>query len=210
MLLLICSGLGCRHPQRSLPFNSELTTGQTKHIEYLIEQLASRNSRPDVSEWSFSGYPADYDHAKQVRVDDAIRDLQKAGRKAFPLLVAHSGDKRYSCTRVYAAYRNWSVGDVCFLVLFGQVENYDHFPKSWGKMPGGLWQIHYEDGDLMAWWRERKTWSLQKLQIEAIEHRIEGERQHEYREKRKRILEYLEKRRESILRNALPLEYYGI
>lgn len=184
-------------------------SAKRSQIETLIEQLASPNQPPDVTDEPFVEYPENYNEKKQAKVDEAIEELMKMGRKAFPLLVAYRDDPRYSCTRVYAAARNWTVGNVCFLILYNQVENFDHFPKSWGSMPHGLWDI-YHSGKLKEWWKKREKRTLQELQLEAIDHRIEGERTHEYKDKREHILKYLIDRREQILKGAIPPERYGI
>jgi len=209
-LHFLCGGIAC-NISLSLPPHPvihHVTTGEEKYIHDLIEQLASTNSPPQTGihyPGFITGFPPDYDHEAQDKVDHAIEELSKLGKKAFPLLVAHSYDKRYSCTRSYAIAWNHSVGDVCFMILEGQVENFRPFYKMWS--PPGLGDIHFA-GKLAEWWRERETWTLRDLQLEAIDRCIEGEMEDAQSGRRAGVLKRLRRRRARILNGTAPqLEY---
>jgi len=153
-----------------------------QEIQELIEQLASKNKAPDTksNNWKLN-YPADWKEEHQEIVEAASQKLYLLGKPAFPALLANIQDKRYSMTRLYAAYVNHSVGSVCELIIKGHVEVVEVRYKS-RKGADGEWHgcpalIHDKYGnDLQKWWAANKEKDLRQMQIEALKWKIEEER----------------------------------
>jgi hypothetical protein len=142
----------------------------------LIEQLPSRFP-PLFEDNTWGLYETPPDKARDIdfdRVQATYGRLRSMGITAFPALVAAIDDKRYSFSRVYAAWRNLTVGDACFDILESQVD-YDGFGYKSRHGAGGrdsvkpqyLWNIR-TDGKLKEWWAQGKSRSLAELQIESL------------------------------------------
>jgi hypothetical protein len=93
----------------------ELSIEETRQIEKLIADLASRNPAP--KEGGSKGgliYPPGYDLEAEKTPYQVAKRLTEIGPKAFPLLMQHSPDKTFSCVRESpsGAMRVISVGTV--------------------------------------------------------------------------------------------------
>ena len=136
------------------------------------------------------------------RVNAAYERLRSLGLPAFPELVANSGDPRFAFARVYAAWHNHSVGDVCFMIMEEQVDFYGTGYKSrndskghWKVKPQYLYAMRDSIG-LQAWWEGHKTLSLREMQIESLRWTIREETEFGFvnDDERHRILDPLQKR----------------
>jgi hypothetical protein len=152
-------------------------------IEALVEQLASPNQAPTV-EGPDAIYPPGYDETSQVRVLEARGRLEKVIIEAFPCLLKHFEDKRYSFTQDNGeAEGNWSVGQTCVTLLRRQLQPYavsclgdrargkiKFDPRERPIRPNYLKHNNLWDPKAAAaWWEQRKDKSLRELQLEALQ-----------------------------------------
>ncbi|MCC7422735.1 MAG: hypothetical protein IT428_20840 [Planctomycetaceae bacterium] len=140
-------------------------------VDALVAQLVSPNKAPEIPSAS-ARYPAGYDRKAQEKVYETFFSLQKLGPPAFPYLIEHFGDKRYSFTDdAGSAARNWSVGAACYDVVRYQLQP----DKTWrglGKTPRPSYPGHIKLHDPKSakhWWETHKGKSLRELQTEALE-----------------------------------------
>jgi hypothetical protein len=169
VLTVLTSVPGAAVAQEKQPESKEM------RIESLIERLASANAPPALlgplyKQGPYSQHgplPQSYDRNAQVRVVEAWQALAEQGYDAFPALVKHSDDKRYSHTRCYRigrTFRNVAVGEVCCDIIRLHVE-------AWWKQFRfmGIWRPRTmpSRAELPRWWRERKGKTLRDLQIES-------------------------------------------
>ena len=156
---------GCSSEATRLPANPEL--------ESLIDQLASQNPAPKLGgPMSEPALDKLYDVKKQQLVEDAYLKLGQIGYEAFPYLINHLEDDRYSHTESGAIYFNVTVGDASRQLIVravnvvsiycgpGKADFVDYFKLEW-------------DGDIQRWWREKKHLSLREMQIEALNFQIQ-------------------------------------
>jgi hypothetical protein len=143
-----------------------------RRIHALVESLASPNAEPQRAEPEkgnrhgfFKQFPADYDHAAQKRVLEAVDGLVKEGVAAFPELVAHMNDNRYSCTEKRPmSDSNHSVGYVCREILERQTYAHEDYLKE-----GLAVYLAHPDTRWPEWVNEHKGRTLQGVQLEATE-----------------------------------------
>jgi hypothetical protein len=145
----------------------------------LIEALASSEAPPKHKgplEDSPLFFP-ELDDPAQARVLAARRKLEEKGAAAFPQLIAHLGDKRYSCTQEYAALVNLSVGNVCEQMIESQVQPGMRYKSRNGIDGKGHMSPHFINsrGGVKKWWSTRSTMSLREMKIEALEWTIAEE-----------------------------------
>ncbi len=154
-----------------------------KKVKALIEQLASPNKAPDLTQLD-PKYPADFDYAAQRRVRSAIQQLSDMGTKAFPLLLEHAGDKRYSHTGCTAICFNVTVGRTCFLIVQNNLEAYKHLDvvkkgdsrEDPARPEYAVFCKLKEPKTAASWWKTRQDKSLRELQIETLEWVISQEK----------------------------------
>lgn len=91
--------------------------GSNTPIESLIDRLASKNSPPEFPGVPPHLYfdellknPGGWDADAQKPVSDAYYELKSIGKKAFPYLIKHFDDNRYSHERSYSTFVSHSVG----------------------------------------------------------------------------------------------------
>ncbi len=154
-------------PERGCP--QESTDSKARSIAELCESLASSNPVPMPTHDPFSKFtlPDGYDTHKRDAIVQSIKMLLDAGVVAFPELVGHCRDKRYSLTQYTLAggVGNQTVGQVCWRILESQVR---------AGIPGDTKYRHSFSvpGDATAWWEERKHFSLWELQADAMEAKL--------------------------------------
>ena len=158
-----------------------------QRIEALIADLRSPNKDPNPKFQPFIKLPKAYDLAAQEKVERAQEELIEMKEAAFPVLISHLKDKPYSRSISTAIFRSLSVGDVCFMIIEGQVDlagmRYKARTGSDGKfhMHDGYFSQYCKGGwhsqeGMEKWWKEHKNDSLKEMQIEALEWAIERER----------------------------------
>lgn len=109
----------------AVPAGSGAADPSPAEIRALVERLASSNQRPaaypEVRRPS-AHYPPGYNEAAQQTVRQAYQELQRLGPKAFPELIEHLDDPRYSLTGDTAnVERNVNVGFLCRWLLERQI-----------------------------------------------------------------------------------------
>lgn len=182
-------------------------------IESLIEKLASPNEAP-VKLVPIARYPKGYDRDAQKRVNAAWRELRAVGVRAFPHLINHFNDERYSFTHDNGfVYVNCSVGKACADIIKCHLQPFGFFPyamglkaddggRPHGALRPGYAGHHKLDDPVEAakWWATHEHKTLLELQIEAIEWTIaeEAKRPERYTDKERAYLnEYLERARKA-------------
>jgi len=152
-------------------FADELSKDEIAKIEELIEQLAS--TRDPTLETKRGTY-------LENRVAEAATSLVQIGPAAFPQLVAHAGDKRFSFRYITGSgpTRVMSVGEACGRIIEVQVDVFDQI-SVYPANPSYFWTVVERDGKdplFKEWyegWKERKDKSLLGLQVESVEWAIE-------------------------------------
>jgi hypothetical protein len=143
-----------------------------QRIKALVEALASPN--PPAKAEKTAELPRNYNRAAQRRVIDAANALLKEGAVAFPALIAHLNDRRYSCSLNYPnGGENWTVGQMCGEIVDEQLDVYEDVinPLETGGPP--RWYLQgVSRKDLRGWAKERAGRTLGQLQIEIAEHAL--------------------------------------
>lgn len=217
MAIALIAWIGCAHG----PPSSKRTSIHRVELGELIEQLASNylpayeDGEREMLNLNRSIFAEDspINAAEQdaVRVSQAYGKLWRIGFTAFDQLVAASNDPRHSFSEIYAAWRNHSVGDACFMIIESQVDFYGEGYKSRDGVDGRhsvkpqyLWYVRENQG-LEVWWTKRRGRSLADLQIESLVWTIERENEMGFTDdtQRDRILSPLQ-RRLALLREMSP------
>ena len=171
-----------------------------KEIAALVERLASSNQRPaaypEVHRSPEAVYPQGYDRAAQKIVWQAYRDLRRLGPLAFPELLEHLDDHRYSLTGDTGNVEtNLEVGFLCRWLLQQQIcpfssvvvgEGYTTGTLAYGTLvvgpkgeaperPDYLSHLLRDRAEARAWALEHRSYSLRDLQEEALEWMIAEE-----------------------------------
>lgn len=166
----------------------EATKEEAAKINELIEELASPNDANRlIPTKQYLKFPPDWDHAAQGRVGQAATSLAKMGITAFPLLIEHASDERFSFVSKSGngAMRAMPVGDACGRIIEVQLDVFEQigiYPRMYPSYFGSV--VKDEDNpkaegndSLKKWWEERKDKSLVELQIESFEWAIEQQTQ---------------------------------
>lgn len=164
----------------------ELTKEEAAKIEELIEELASSNDPKLLIPSGISlKTPPEWDHKAQARVSKAATSLVEKGPSAFPQLIAHARDKRFSFVNksINDAMSKESVGKACERIIEVQVDVFEQIGIYPGLYPSYFWSVVLGDPDLNGeaeaslenWWKKRKDKSLVELQIESVEWAIQTE-----------------------------------
>jgi hypothetical protein len=156
--------------------------------ESLISRLKSPNKPANPDRTPLIGYPTDYDFKAQEKVSEAERKLVNLGQSAFPILVEHLNDPEYSQSFDTALLSDFTVGEVCYMIIRRQIEpadrrGYKIREGSDGKshtMPH-YFHSYYKSGQprkdqLSRWWAGHRDKTIQEMQIEALEWTIEEEK----------------------------------
>jgi hypothetical protein len=156
-------------------------------IEAQIARLRSPNKDPNPKREPRTDYPEDYDRKAQEAVFDAKRQLTKMGKDAFPALIEHGNDEGYSLSISIAVLGGYSVGDVCLMIIEGQV---DLAGMRYKARDGADGKIHNHEGyfsqyqgakggrraAFKKWYDEHQAKTLKEMQIEALEWAIKREK----------------------------------
>jgi hypothetical protein len=143
----------------------EPATGQAekdKNIQQLIEQLAGSKS----------------DRQRKNGVFKAADELLKLGTDAFPQLIEHFDDKRYSFDEDSMAADDvyqYDVGELCYRLVVKQVKVYRPWkqadPRGTPGYSGSI--IQPDKDDAKAWWEKNKKTALWELQADSVRRVIE-------------------------------------
>jgi hypothetical protein len=179
------------------PPPSNLTLRST--VEELIGQLKSPNSPANPKGEPVVGFPRGYDFKKQGKVTEAERKLIALGKTAFPVLIEHLNDAEYSKSFYTAILRDFTVGEVCAMIISRQVEP----DRSGYKTRVGSDGTHHMMRNFLdtfyrskqtrreqfaRWLTDRGSRTLEELQIEALRWTIEEETRIGFPEARDREL----------------------
>ena len=169
---------------------TEQKTPSAEEIEKLINQLASENSKPQnvkTKEGLTTIFPPEYSWEKQAKVHRAAKQLAELGIAAFPELIDHLDDSRYSFSedaqnaRPIFSYHQ-SVGEYCKRIISEQVSRF----KSWGGDPMAP-RSHTIVLDFpslrnktvaIQWWEHGGEKSLWRLQADVLRWAIDVETKH--------------------------------
>ena len=111
-------------------------------------------------------YPANYDDAAEERVMAARDAILERGVAAFPDLIRHIDDERYSYT-TRGDPEHISVGKMCHFIMSAQVEVYHGF-TSFGPGRVGPTFVPRSKREAEEWWKQRRDKTLRDLQLEAV------------------------------------------
>ncbi|MFN7889164.1 MAG: hypothetical protein ACK5OC_02635, partial [Pirellula sp.] len=151
-------------------------------VDSLVARLASKN-KPPKTRGPSAVYPKGYDQEGQEDIFLAYRELCKLGPKAFPFIIPHLGDKRYSLTADGgAADVNFTVGQLCFSAIDLQLQPYKTYSRGEGDPRNRPSRPHYlakldlrDPAKTQDWIDSLKNKTLLQLQIEVLEWVIEEE-----------------------------------
>ncbi len=160
----------------------------------LVEALASANRPPKLvgekDPRPPDPLPPDYRIEAQDRVYVAYSEILKAGVDAFPELIEHLDDKRYSATEDDGAcWVNWTVGDMCRFLIADQLEVYRDYVRDdpqTGRIASYVSSlVGTSKAEAQAWWSRNRTKKLYELQAAALGWAIDKERDYGFRDLRK-------------------------
>jgi len=145
-----------------------------------VAALESRNRPPKKLGFGSDApdFSNGFDFADQDRVHDAIAALYDHVEEAWPEMVNHLADKRYSITlaRLGDDPHNYTVGAVCFAILsdFLTCPYFDELPKGARARTDLRFLARFLTPDeLKKWCEERSTKPLYELQIEMCKSEID-------------------------------------
>ena len=121
-LLTACWGATNTYPEKvykvpagGYPVSVE-ASGSPK-VDALVCNLVSRRAAPYRSAADPPMSAIFADRYSTPEVESALRSLKEMGPAAFPALIKHLGDDRYSFSRVEQGWLNFSVGDAVMEIL---------------------------------------------------------------------------------------------
>ena len=156
---------------------------ETRTIENLIGSLASANAAPRLDRslrTTVAVYPKDYSQQAQQRVVAAWERLLAKGESAFPQLIAHLQDTRYSYTETFNdSDANVCVGAVCYDIVAAQIELFRPYVRLVSEPPALerlQWIPSFAAGQdaMEAWWKKNQGQSLRDLQLQSVEWALRG------------------------------------
>lgn len=180
-------------------------------VEELIAQLVSPNKDPNPEMEDLTRFPAGYDKEAQAKVREAHQKLEELGTDAFPILIEHMADERYSETIAIAIWCSFSVGEICLRIIDeqvvpgtgyknrngadGKVVPYeDYFERywraQWDKYERSVKKrkrsdfLRIRQGGMRKWWNENQGRSLKEMKIDALKWTIERERRFGFQTRR--------------------------
>ena len=170
--------------------NPSLAKSDEDASRAMIHQLVSRNAPPISRAPLPQEFPPEFDQKENERVI-AVRDAILAkGLTAFPILIEHLDDTRYSYSTDNV---NWKVWQVCLSLISTQVQVYECADRTQNFVPPRyLPYSGVKDNDdslkrtkrvMKEWWAQRERQSLHDIQAEAVAWAINHERQRGFRDK---------------------------
>jgi hypothetical protein len=153
-------------------------------VKALIEKLASPNPEPTVRRGPELKYPPNYDREQQRSVGEAKHNLESLGARAFGHLIENWKDNRYSLTYsvgINGYMRNATVGHVCKIIVFDQVQPYGFWPRTDDDPRGKPHRPSYpslflaDAKSARAWLEKHKGKPLYEIQLMVIDWVIDEE-----------------------------------
>jgi hypothetical protein len=186
----------------------------------LVEKLASPNPAPKYGNGDVA-YPKNYDKKKQEQVYDARLKIYQLGTKAFPYLLAHIDDERYSFVGDSGPTdQTWTVGKHSRDIVRSQVEAYsnwwsfsagaeDEDPRSRERRPSYCAQFFKDKKTAAAWWEKHQSKTLYEIQVEALQWVIaeEASKPNDFSNEEKK---YLDSKLKELLSTKQPLKPFFI
>lgn len=143
--------------------------------EQLVDGLASTNPKPTNTHKGrvLRSLPSGYKSDRQLPVKQCFDELVARGREAFPALLDHLHDERYSCLqgRTDECYPT-SVGDVCWFLVYSQVRPWParlYGPKHRPLLQPGVPFVVPGYDDATAWYEKHKNDTLAEMQRSAFQ-----------------------------------------
>jgi hypothetical protein len=165
-------------PAEGYPVSVE-ESGSAK-VDALVRNLVSRRPAPYRSGYSDPPPAVAFaDRYDTPEVEAALKSLKEMGPAAFPALVKHMGDDRYSYSGVVEAWLNFRVGDAVVEVL--DDGHYMHSGYKYRKTPSGSdggylsFAGYLEARGAEAWAEWAKSRSRLDIQMDFIDWCIEKE-----------------------------------
>jgi hypothetical protein len=155
-----------------------------------VEALASPNPEPKIEQRDVRAIgrytlPDGFDKEAQKRVVRAWDHLAGQGVAAFPALIEHLNDERYStsiASPISEYWHNWSVGQVSKRIIESQIETWGPYSVGKGDPRSRPPRPHYcakdfeQKKSVEVWWKAHQDKSLRDIQIEALEWTIAEEK----------------------------------
>lgn len=144
-------------------------------LRELVGSLANRDKPPRTSEGHVRE-GSTVDEAEQKRVWKAIQGLIERAEEAWPMLVAHLDDGRYSVTvsnEIFGTEANWTIGDVCREIV-GRTLSQAYYEKLQPESLDAYRRLRIptvalNGKDLKKWCVARSQKKLYELQMEMCE-----------------------------------------
>jgi hypothetical protein len=131
-------------------------------IERLIDRLASKNPMPKKGSKELSPH--------EKRIWKSVDELHQFGVRAFPQLIAHFDDARFSFSEdslSSKAVHHHSVGYLCHEIVDSQVTKYVSWavgdPRGSPGYGRGIFPRNKKDAE--AWWQSNRNKELWELQV---------------------------------------------
>jgi hypothetical protein len=176
--IIICL-VSCKEAKVKIPkedAKAELPKEDVTDIGDLVEQLASPNPEPFIADEYTIIYAPNYDKEAQNRIHKIRIQIEDRGLDAFPYLIEHYNDDRYSVTIETdwnACFYNKSVRSECCNIIQSQLEPLGAFVidavHAGQKRPRYNFDFVYSKEEMQSWLRANKNKSLRELQIEILE-----------------------------------------
>lgn len=171
-----------------------------QQIKALVAQLVSPNPKPILKGDSWR-LPKGFDRDKQKKVHEAWAELRMIGPSAFPFLIENLDDDRYCMTVEISAGDNLTVGQVCFEIIFEQIQPYGFRQKGVSDPRTLLPRPSYPEflrskKEARKWWEKSKHKTLYQMQLEALDWVIaeEAKRPRDFIDAEKKYLQQLRKK----------------
>ena len=174
-----------------LTISARLALAAENSAERLVERLVSTNPTPvvqgELAERDVNtvvSYPEGYELVKQKPVEKAYAAILQMREQAFPTLISHFDDRRYSMTcELAGAWYNYDVSQICRRILAEQLEPYHDFIA--GGAEDHLHNLSYtahflnDKDEAIKWMQSRKREPLWKMQLEALEWLIKEDQKYD-------------------------------
>jgi len=158
----------------------------SKEIANLVEKLASPNPKPIIPDKYVESkiiYSPNYSKEAQNRIYEVRKKIEEKGMDAFPYLIEHYNDDRYSITYETSwngCWYNASVGSECADIVHKQLQPLGPFrvnaTDAGDKRPYYDFHFLYSKDTMQSWYKTNKDKSLRELQIEVLEWTITEEK----------------------------------